>query len=208
MSKKSDAVLSRGVLEFTAAANEYCKYAEHFSELKGDEILKIMQRLLPFIYLKASLLPALEPFFEEGNEKFVREADWVKIHDALREKLGTANDYLEVFDEKMSDSEGPVTCSIAEDLADIYQDLKDYLILYQTGTNEVMNDAIWECRMNFENYWGQKLVNSLRAMHSFIYSGEEIGVRDVQADKESDIERRTDEWFISRRQKEFRKGDK
>jgi len=208
MSKKSDAVLSRGVLEFTAAANEYCKYAEHVKELKGDEILKIMQRLLPFIYLKASLLPALEPFFEEGNEKFVRETDWIKVHDAFRQKLGTANDYLEVFDNKMSDSDGPVTCSIAEDLADIYQDLKDYLILYQTGTNEVMNDAIWECRMNFENYWGQKLVNSMRAIHNFIYSGEEIAERDEKADKQSDSEIRTDEWFISRRQKEFRKGDK
>lgn len=206
MSKESDAVLSRGVLEFTAAANEYCKYAEHASELKGDEILKIMQRLLPFIYIKASLLPSLEPFFEEGNEKFVREADWVKIHDAFREKLGTANDYLEVFDEKMSRSEGPVAGSIAEDLADIYQDLKDYLILYQTGTNEVMNDAIWECRMNFENYWGQKLVNSMRAIHNFIYSGEEIALRDEQADRDRDSARRTDEWFISRRQKESEKN--
>ena len=76
-------------------------------------------------------------------------------------KIGSANDYLEVFDEKINDSEGPVSVSIAENMADMYQDLKNFIILYQTGTVEVMNDALWECRMNFENYWGQKLVNAL-----------------------------------------------
>jgi hypothetical protein len=58
--------------------------------------------------------------------------------------------------------------------------------------------------MNFENYWGQKLVNSLRAIHRFIYSGEEIGsVKDAE---KGDENRDTKEWFISKRQREFR-GD-
>jgi hypothetical protein len=46
MDSSSDPVYSRNVVEFVAAANEFCKYAEHVSELKGDEILKILQRLL------------------------------------------------------------------------------------------------------------------------------------------------------------------
>ena len=89
-------------------------------------------------------------------------------------------------------------------MADIYQDLKDFLLLYQTGTPEVMNDALWECRMNFENFWGQKLTNSLRAIHRFIYSGEEIAK--TEEDTEADDKRNTADWFISRRQKELR-GD-
>jgi hypothetical protein len=60
--------------------------------------------------------------------------------------------------------------------------------------------------MNFENLWGQKLVNSLRAIHKFIYSGEEIGK--VENDESgSERKRNTSEWFISRRQKEFREDD-
>ena len=93
--------------------------------------------------------------------------------------------------------------SISENMADIYQDIKDFLLLYQTGTNEVMNDAVWECRMNFENFWGQKLVNSMRAIHSFIYSGEEIG-KVENDDDENDENRNTSDWFITRRQKDFR----
>jgi len=202
MDSNSDPVYSRNVVEFVAVANEFCKYAEHASDLKGDELLKILQRILPLLYLKGSLLPQLEPFFEDGNEKFVSESDWNAINDILKEKFGTANDYLEVFDEKINDTDGSVVSSISENMADIYQDMKDFLLLYQTGTDEVMNDAVWECRMNFENFWGQKLVNSMRAIHKFIYSGEEIGK--VEKDVDDDEKRNTADWFITRRQKDFR----
>ena len=203
MDTNTDPVYSRNVVEFVAVANEFCKYAEHSSELKGDELLKILQRILPLMYLKASLLPQLEPFFEDGNEKFVTESDWTVISETLKEKFGTADDYLEVFDDKIKETDGPIASSISENMADIYQDMKDFLLLYQTGTGEVMNDAVWECRMNFENFWGQKLVNSMRAIHKFIYSGEEIGKVEKKNDDEN---RNTADWFITRRQKEFR-GD-
>jgi hypothetical protein len=159
------------------------------------------------MYLKASLLPQLNPFFEDGNEKFVTESDWIVIQDTLKEKFGTANDYLEVFDERITESEGPVISTISENLADIYQDIKDFLLLYQTGTVEVMNDAVWECRMNFENFWGQKLVNSMRAIHKFIYSGEEIGKVENE-NEENDEKRNTSDWFITRRQRDLRGDDK
>jgi hypothetical protein len=206
MDINSDLVYSRHVVEFVAVANEYCKYAEHAPEIKGEELLTILQRLLPLLYLKAAFLPDLTPVFDDGNEKFVAEQDWVKIHDGFKNQFGTANDYLEVFDERINDSEGPVVSSLAENMADIYQDLKDFLLLYQTGTHEVMNDAVWECRMNFGNYWGQKLVNALRAVHKSICSGEEIGENKGYV-KEKDDKRNKSEWFISRRQKEFREED-
>ncbi len=205
MDTNSDPVFSRNVVEFVAVANEFCKYAEHAPELKGDELLKILQRILPLMYLKASLLPKLDPFFEDGNEKFVTETDWTNINETLKEKFGTANDYLEVFDDKISDTDGAISASISENMADIYQDIKDFLLLYQTGTGEVMNDAVWECRMNFENFWGQKLVNSMRAIHKFIYSGEEIGKVEKKEDT-NDENRNTADWFITRRQKDLR-GD-
>lgn len=206
MEKKTDPVYSRNVVEFVAVANEYCKYAEHAGELKGGEILGILQRLLPLLYLKASLLPELEPFFEDDNEKFVTESDWFRINDAFKSKFGTANDYLELYDEKYIESETPVPSSLAENMADIYQDMKDFLLLYQTGTKEVMNDAVWECRLNFENIWGQKLVNALKAIHKFIYSGKEIEKVDDEENISGDnID--TSEWFISKRQREFRGDD-
>lgn len=206
MVKVTDPVYSRNVVEFVAVANEFCKYAEQASKLEGEELLRILQRLLPLMYIKASLLPALEPVFDDGNEKFVTEADWNRINVVLRDKFGTADDFPEIVTDDSGESEGIAGSSIAENLADIYQDIKNFLLLYQTGTNEVMNDALWECRMNFENIWGQKLVNSLKAIHKFIYSGEEIVRREIEEDEESN-RRDTSEWFISKRQKDFRDNE-
>jgi hypothetical protein len=107
MEENSGPVYSRNVVEFVAVANEYCKYAEHADEVKGDDLLRILQRILPLMYIKASLLPELDPYFEDGNEKFVKEADWLAINETLKSKFGTADDYLEVFDEKAGDVEGP-----------------------------------------------------------------------------------------------------
>lgn len=203
MSDNSNHVYSRNVIEFVAVANEFCKYAERSAEVNGNDLLRILQRILPLMYLKASLLPSLEPYFEDGNDKFVTEADWYRIHDSLKLKFGNANDFLEIFDEKFVESEIPVPSSLAEYMADIYQDIKDFLLLYQTGTEEIMNDAVWECKMNFENIWGQKLVNSMKAIHRFIYSGEEIYFTEIE-EKEDDDRRNKSEWFISKRQNEFR----
>lgn len=205
MEKQKDPVYSRNVIEFVAVANEYCKYAEHAGELKGEEILKILQRILPLLYIKASLLPDLEPVFEDGNEKFVTETDWFTIHDTLKEKLGTANDYLELYDEELLIAETPGQSSLAENMADIYQDVKDFLLLYQTGTQEVMNDAIWECRLSFENIWGQQLVNALKAIHKFIYSGKEIEI--VRNEELTGDNIDTSDWIISKKQREFREDD-
>jgi hypothetical protein len=124
MGKKQNPVYSANTMEFVAAANEFCKYAEHASQIKGDELMRIFQRLLPFIYIKASLLPALEPVFEDGNEKIVTEADWNRIHETLQKQLGSADDYLELIDNKINETEDMVPSSISEDMADIYQDLK------------------------------------------------------------------------------------
>ncbi len=206
MKKTDNPVYSGHVVEFTAVATEFCKYAEHASEIKGAELLNIMQKLLPLLYLKASLLPVLEPHFEEGNEKFVSENDWNIIQDNLRATFGAANDYIELPDEPTSADEGTKLSGIAEDLADIYQDMKNYVLLYQTGTDEVMNDAVWECRMNFENYWGIRLINSLKAIHVFVSSGKDVDDIDEKGAKKDDDDH--SDWFLSKRQREFRDGNK
>jgi len=205
MKESRKTVYSRSIVEFVAVANEFCKYVERAHELNGDDLLKILQRILPLMYIKASLLPVLQPYFEDGNEKFVTENQWNQIYGLLSEKFGTANDYLEIFDIKAADAGGAVPASISENMADIYQDIKDFLLLYQTGSQEVMNDAIGECKLNFETHWGQKLVNSLRAIHSFIYAGEEVGAvekKTVSAEKMD-----TSSWFMSKRQQDFQKHE-
>lgn len=193
-------VYSKEVIEFTAVANEYCRFLEEASAADGKNLLLVLQRILPLMYIKALYLPKIESKLDEDIEKFVREEDWQHIKDALTIKFGAANDYIDVNPEKES-TEELIYCDLAENLADIYQDVKDFLMIYRVGTVELMNDALWECTESFRLYWGQTLVNTIRAVHYILLDSERIGGDLPSGRDKSD----KSDWIISRRQDEFRK---
>jgi hypothetical protein len=103
-------------------------------------------------------------------ETFVTEADYELMRQRIATLMGADDDYLEVFLPDMAYSDTPIKKCISEDLADIYQDLKDFICVFQLGLNETMNDSLVVCREHFEEYWGQRLVNTMRALHSVKYN--------------------------------------
>lgn len=177
-------VYSKNVIEFVTVANEYCK----FVETAGSEDVRIMlmkaQKLLPLLYLKASILPEFESLEELVLEKYVTEVDYNFLQQRIMSLLGPYDDYQEVFDPGMQFSDGPLTASISENLTDIYQDLKDFILSYRIGDEQVMQEALWTCMVNFRGYWGQKLVNGLRAIHSLIYSQTDFDQDSLPSEKE------------------------
>ena len=56
-----------------------------------------------------------------------------------------------------------VTGSLADDIADVYRDLRTGLRKWQRGES---GGALWEWRFNFEAHWGQHADDALRAIHS------------------------------------------
>ena len=186
MEKEEKVIYSHKVIEFAASANEYCKYLEGTRDINGIDILRVMQRLLPFIYLRASLLPMLEPVLEEGNEKTVTEFDWTRMHETLLSKLGS-NDPFPVLLADGDPADGLYTGSISEYLSDIYQDLKDFIMNYRSGNEDVMNDAVWEVLMNFEEFWGKKLLAVLAAIHDVLYSEADDEDKNQQTDDDETL---------------------
>lgn len=158
------------VIDFITVSVEYCAFVEKLQGVSRKKLLDKITKLLPLIYVKASLLPvmdneeglALPEIVGEEDYDFVRRGIW----DILREK----DDYLDVFTADMQFSEAPITCSISEDLADIYQDLKNFVAIYADRNELLMGDAIAKVSENFRDYWGQKLVNALRPLHEITYS--------------------------------------
>ncbi len=166
----SEVVYSKNVIEFATVANEYCSFIENVDQFERKNFITKLQKLLPLLYLKAVLIPAPDlELSDDTPEKHVSEEDYNYILNKLKLKLAQFDAYQEVFDPSMQYSEEALESSISENIADIYQDLKDFILSYRIGTLEVMNDALGECRNNFEQYWGQKLVNGLRAIHNLVY---------------------------------------
>ncbi|MCD6596948.1 MAG: DUF5063 domain-containing protein [Bacteroidales bacterium] len=205
--ESEDKIYSTEVIDFIKISNDFCKLVENSFSMKRSGLLKELQLLLPLLYIRSMKLPVVESVLEDGNEKFVTEEQYEGLKSGLALKLGYLDDYPEVIDPgAMYDS--PVTCSLSEDLADIFQELKDFLTLFQIGTNEMMNDAIWETRMNFDNYWGQKLLNGLRMIHKDLNAEEPVNDEETIPDSPREEEQRdTSSWFVTKRQNELRDGD-
>ncbi len=187
-------VYSKEVIEFVTVAKEYCNFIETSSQYSRQEFVTIATRILPLTYLKASLLPQVDFELDEAIEKTVDEMTYVQVRESLNFKLGRFSDYLEVFTEDMKHSDTPVIAFISEDLSDIYQDLKDFVFAYRLGVNEIMNDALAELMESFRNYWGQKLVNTLRALHAILYNSEEP-LDEEEGEDESLVKKNVDNWF-------------
>ena len=108
-----DHIYRRDVLDFVTIATEFCKQVEQCAGSERSEFVSVMQRLLPMIYLKASMV-----------EEYVR----TQISSIMRD----ADDYLDVFVESFRYSDAPVVCTVSESLADVYQALRNMVETFRS----------------------------------------------------------------------------
>ena len=173
MEKESQTIFEKNVIEFVTVAAEFCAFLERAEHMKRKAFVDTSLKILPLLYLKASMLPKCETIGDEALETYVTEEIYEILRINLSGLMGDKDDYLDVFVQDMVYSDQPIKKSISEDLADIYQDIKDFIFVFQLGLNETMNDSLAICQENFGTLWGQKLVNTLRALHDVKYNQEE-----------------------------------
>ena len=173
MEKESQTIFDKNVIEFVTVAAEFCAFLERAVRMKRSTFVDTSLKILPLLYLKASMLPKCETIGDEALETYVTEEIYEILRINLSGLMADKDDYLDVFVQDMVYSDQPIKKSISEDLADIYQDIKDFIFVFQLGLNETMNDSLAICQENFGTLWGQKLVNTLRALHDVKYNQEE-----------------------------------
>lgn len=163
-------VYSKDIVEFVTVGVEYCSLVERAGEMSRHDFNLKLVRILPLLYLKATLLPNDEIDEADDLECYVTEEQYEYLRAGISKLLGEADDYLEVFEADMAYSDTPLAASISEGLADIYQDVRDMLEIYRLGNEELSQAAICRCRRNFVAYWGQKLVNVMRPLHTICFN--------------------------------------
>lgn len=174
MEHTSQVIFDKNSIEFVTVAAEYCGFIERSRGAERNAFVDTALKILPLLYLKATLIPECEMIGEEDLEVFVTEDDYECVQYAIAQVLGPQDDYLEVFHPDMAYSDTPIKKSISEDLADIYQDLKDFIGVFQLGMNTTMNDSLYVCKEHFAEYWGQRLVNTMRALHCVKYNDNDL----------------------------------
>ena len=163
-------VYSPAVIEFVTVTAETCLFLEHATEFSRTDFVQKIVKILPLLYLKASLVEIPESVFDELPERFVGEEDYLFIKEQVEQLLGPDDSYLETFHPDMAISDTPIAVFVSENLADIYQELKDFAANYQLADVDTMNDALVVCLESFGEHWGQKLLNALRALHAIRFN--------------------------------------
>ena len=160
-------IYSKEVIEFVTVANEYCLLVESLNVLTREQFIEQSYKMLSLLHLKSILLPMPKDVNNANTETFMNEADWHFIDNGLSEKLGSFEVYSEL--KEPLDPETNINISLSESLTDIYQDLKDFTQLYHFGNEEAITEGLWECKNNFQNIWGPRLIIVLKEFHNLLY---------------------------------------
>ncbi|MCB2220528.1 MAG: DUF5063 domain-containing protein [Bacteroidetes bacterium] len=156
-------VYSRSVLEFLTVANDYCITLSNSDKLSQQKLLDYLLKVLPLIYLKASLLPLVNARNPEFNEKFFTEEEWEALFNNIR-NIFKKNDVFWIVDQKDKTND-MIKGSLAEHLTDIFQSLKDFLELYQKNSIDAKENAVEDVYSTFTQHWGYRLVDAHKTLH-------------------------------------------
>ncbi|MCF8404810.1 MAG: DUF5063 domain-containing protein [Bacteroidales bacterium] len=165
-------VTSKNVFELLTVANDYCIAMRNAETTSKAKLIDYLRKVCPLLYIKASLLPETEVSNPDANERFVTEEDWEILFNTLRNKFGKQDEFWYV--DNADNTNDMIKGSLAEHFTDIYQDLQDFISLYQKNTIAAKENAISEVNRLFKSRWGFRLVNAHKTLHYLSETKEEI----------------------------------
>lgn len=155
------------VARFRAAAERYVALVDSVVRSRSiAERLEEVASALAELYDRGLQLPVVD---RETNEPIadasLTNEEWTELFDALRAELGSLDGYTTLAFPGSADDEVRQR-SVAEDLADIYRDVKEGLDLLLANAPET--DVVWHWRFSFRSHWGKHAVEALRAIHGHL----------------------------------------
>lgn len=159
-------IYDKDVLEMVTVATELCVRLENAGTEELQSFCSDMLKILPLLYVKT--LQVVEHGVPESYsdvEDLVTENDYDYVRTSVATVMGAYDDYLDVFVEEMKYSDRPVRKTVSEDLADVYQDLRNFVGVYKDGAQQVMEAALNRVIESFGTYWGGRVLSAVRALH-------------------------------------------
>ncbi len=175
MEHHEEGIRSAKVLDFLTIANEYCLIVEECGKYPRDTLLGYMHRILPLLYLKGSLLPEIRPPDDDLYERFVTEEQWENCLKDLIKQMDNEDVFWFVPHQHHHNSDSgrdkpePEKGRISEHLADIYQDMKDFVLLFQKPLSSSKEHAVASCTYLFYDNWGHKALTTATMIHALLF---------------------------------------
>jgi len=160
-------VYSQAVLDMFTVANEYCIFVEKAGGYGKADIYSYFQKVLPLLYIKGALIPEITVEYPEANERYLTEEQWQHVLHVLRNKFDE-DDTFSFSDPNPGDSSN-LLLSLAENLADIYQDMKDFVLLYSKEQHAARENAVHEIGRLYKSHWGHRALICLTQLHFLLH---------------------------------------
>jgi len=148
------------VTNFVEVARRFCAWTEAqpaSTETEVKTAIEILASLSSAILMTSSL-----GFGEDIEEERISDSEWKTVY----KRFGSLpfNYYSAFFNPANVGKEDAVVGDLADDLADIYRDIKAGLWLYDQGH---VKEALWEWRQSFQTHWGRHATGALYALHAW-----------------------------------------
>lgn len=156
---------------FAILVRQFCSVIDEAANLDRAEILGRIYPLLPKLIDQAIALPKIEESEEaedtQTDDDLPKASRWTheerrQLFKLLQERLAGWDQYWVIFDP--NNDMDPILGSLADDLIDMYFDLKEGLALHESGQSEP-NQVILEWRSSFDIHWGEHALGALRTIH-------------------------------------------
>jgi hypothetical protein len=155
----TDDSLEEIAAEFMKAARRFVAVVDGVESGPTSAFLMQVQASLVELYGLALRMPLPDP---ETDTEVEHPAFPTGVSfEAVATKLGTSDRYWEIFDPTTQDE--PVAGSLADDITDVYKDMKEGLMIAEQGG--AASESVFTWRLLFESHWGYHALDALRAIY-------------------------------------------
>ncbi len=162
------------VIAFKGAADSFCALLER-QPTNAETWVESMLAATARLYASAQTLPkvSLDGEADVDPPGNVSHDEWRRVFEMVAAVLGGQRYYWAFFDpsEPRNSQKAESVCGdLADDLADIYRDIKPGLREWETGRDECLQRAVFDWRVaSFDDHWGIHAVSAMRALHPIAF---------------------------------------
>jgi hypothetical protein len=154
---------------FVDVATRYCEILETHDRLAPADLAIALYPVLLELACRGATLPDFDnaPEMILQNDQSVKDRT-AQLYSSLLAVLGEKAWYWEVFDPYHPAADGPIQHSLADDLADIYRDLRPGLLSWTKHPESTRRAIVWHWRFGYFSHWGHHIIDAIRAMHTWL----------------------------------------
>jgi hypothetical protein len=151
--------------------------------ISNEQFYRQAHKTLIDLYASGHKLEQIDLKYSSAESEFGKTDDefFKSKNQALISTLGKECFYWEVFDPAYSEQDNgkpvegwkitdkePTQGWLVDDFADIYRDLKIELEKMKIGTDEAIEDALWQMKWSFIHHWGESLYRRVEIFALFV----------------------------------------